>query len=166
MSSVTTPPAVVPSPPGDTSPSSIPSLDQLYEWTSQPDQRVVIRGVSWEFYEQLVDLIPEGANLHVDFDGKDLEIMSLSPIHDVVKKTMARFVELTADELEIPFTGLGQTTWKRSEVLRGLEADDCVLFCTREVSGRRRGHHALGQGRGGVSQSRPGDRGRSLAFED
>jgi hypothetical protein len=54
--------------------------------------------------------------------------MSLSPIHDVVKKTMARLVELTAGELEIPCIGLGQTTWKRPEVARGLEADDCYCF--------------------------------------
>jgi Uma2 family endonuclease len=102
--------------------------------TAEPDCRCVIRGVSWSFYEELVDSIPEGANLHVDYDGKDLEIMSLSPIDDVVKKTMARFVELTADELEIPCTGLGQTTWKRPEVARGLEADDCFYFAPEKLA--------------------------------
>jgi Uma2 family endonuclease len=102
--------------------------------TSEPDCRCVIRGVGWSFYEQLVDSIPEGANLHVDYDGKDLEIMSLSPFHDVVKKTMARFVELTAEELEIPCTGLGQTTWKRPEVARGLEADNCYYFAPEKLA--------------------------------
>ena len=134
MGSVKTPPSVVPSPSPDVPPRAIPSLDELYAWTSEPDHRVVIRGVDWPFYEQLVDSIPEGANLHVDYDGKDLEIMSLSPIHDVVKKTLARFVELTADELEIPCTGLGQTTWKRPEVVRGLEADDCYYFAPEKLA--------------------------------
>src|SRR5271157_2574510 len=134
MSSVTTPPSVVPSPSPDVPPRAIPSLDELYEWTSEPDHRVVIRGVDWAFYEQLVDSIPEGANLHVDYDGKDLEIMSPSPIHDVVKKTLARFVELTADELEIPCTGLGQMTWKRPEVVCGLEADDCYYFAPEKLA--------------------------------
>lgn len=58
---------------------TIPSLDDLYQMTAEPDHRVVIRDVDWAFYERLVDSIPEGANLHVDFDGKDLEIMSISP---------------------------------------------------------------------------------------
>jgi Uma2 family endonuclease len=90
--------------------------------------------VDWAFYEKLVDSIPEGANIHVDYDGKDLEIMALSPIHDVVRKTLARFVELTADELDIPYTGLGQTTWKRPEVKRGLEADDCYYFAREKLT--------------------------------
>ena len=134
MGSVKTPPSVVPSPSPGVPPRAIPSLDELYAWTSEPDHRVVIRGVDWPFYEQLVDSIPEGANLHVDYDGKDLEIMSLSPIHDVVKKRLARFVELTADELEILCTGLGQTTWKRPEVVRGLEADDCYYFAPEKLA--------------------------------
>ncbi len=112
----------------------IPTLELLYQWTSVPDERFVIRGVDWAFYEQLVDSIPEGANIHVDFDGKDLEIMSLSPIHNVVKKTLSRLVELTAEELEIPCIGLGQTTWKRPEVVRGLEADDCFYFAPEKLA--------------------------------
>ncbi len=135
MRSVTTPPSVLPSPSSPDVPRrTIPSLDNLYTWTSVPDERVVIQDVDWAYYEQLVNSIPEGANLHVDYDGKDLEIMSQSPIHDVVKKTLGRFVELTADELEIPCTGLGQTTWKRPEVVRGLEADDCYYFAPEKLA--------------------------------
>ena len=134
MSSVTTPPSMVPSPTPEVPPRSIPSLDELNEMTSEPDHRVVIRGVDWAFYEQLVDSIPEGANIHVDYDGKDVEIMSLSPLHDGVKKTLGRFVELTAGELEIPCTGLGQTTWKRPEVARGLEADECYYFAPEKLA--------------------------------
>ena len=134
MSSVTTPPNVVPPPTPDVPSRSVPSLDELYAWTSEPDHRVVIKGVDWAFYEKLVDSIPEGVNIHVDYDGKDLEIMSLSPLHDGVKKTLGRFVELTAEELEIPCRGLGQTTWKRPEVARGLEADDCYFFAPEKLA--------------------------------
>ncbi len=134
MSSASTGHSLAPSPPQADSPRSIPTLEQLSEWTSEPDHRVVIRGVDWAFYERLVDSIPEGANIHVDYDGKDLEIMSLSPLHDGVKKRLARFVELTAEELEIPCTGLGQTTWKRSEVARGLESDECYYFAQEKLA--------------------------------
>jgi Uma2 family endonuclease len=134
MSSITTPPSVVPSTSPDVPPRSIPSLDELYAWTFEPDRRIVIRGVDWAFYQRVVDSIPDGANLHVDFDGKDLEIIAHSPIHDVVKKTLARFVELTTDELDIPCTGLGQTTWKRPDIVRGLEADDCYYFAPEKLA--------------------------------
>ncbi len=116
------------------SPQLVPTLEELYECTSVPENRVVIRGVDWPFYKELVDSILEGANLHVDYDGKDLEIISVSPIHDVVKQTLARFVEFIADELDIPFAGLGQTTWKRPEVNRGLEADDCYYFAPEKLA--------------------------------
>jgi hypothetical protein len=99
MSSATTDPTLTPSPPTLESPQSLPTLEQLYEWTTEPDQRVVIRDVDWAFYEQLVDSIPEGANIHVDFDGKDLEIMSLSPLHDGEKKLFGQFVEAVAQEI-------------------------------------------------------------------
>jgi Uma2 family endonuclease len=134
MSAATTHHPVVPSSPPADPPRSIPTLEQLDEWTSVPDERIVIRGVDWAFYEQLVDSIPEGANIHVDYDGKDVEIMSLSPLHDGVKKRLARFVELTAEELEIPCTGLGQTTWKRPEVARGLESDECYYFAPEKLA--------------------------------
>jgi hypothetical protein len=104
---------------------SVPSLDELRAWTHEPDRRVVIPAVDWSFYEQLVNSIPEGVNIHADYDGKDIEIMALGPFHDGVKKRLGRFVELTAEELEVPCTGFGSTTWKRPEVSSGVEADDC-----------------------------------------
>jgi Uma2 family endonuclease len=96
--------------------------------TSVPDERVVIPGVDWAFYEQLVDSIPERAKIQVDYDGKVVEIMTLSLLHDDAKGLLGRVVELVAEECEIPFKSAGQTTWKRPEVARGLEADECYFF--------------------------------------
>jgi Uma2 family endonuclease len=102
--------------------------------TSVPEERVVIRDVDWAFYEQLVDSIPAGVNLHADYDGKDVELMSLSAFHDVIKKRLGRFVELVAEELEIACTSLGQTTWKRPQIARGMEADECYCFATEKLA--------------------------------
>ena len=57
MSSATTNSSTVPSPPLAVAPRSVPTLDDLYQMTSEPDERVVIRGVDWAFYEQLADSI-------------------------------------------------------------------------------------------------------------
>jgi Uma2 family endonuclease len=135
MSPVSTNPLVVPSTSAIPGPvRSVPSLDELERKTSVPDERFVYRGVDWAFYERLVDSIPEGANIHADFDGKDVEIMSISPFHDGVKKFLGRFVELTSEELEVPCTGLGQTTWKRPELSRGLEADESYYFAAEKLT--------------------------------
>ena len=37
-------------------------------------------------------------------------------------------MEAIAQELEIPYKSAGQTTWKRPEVARGLESDECYFF--------------------------------------
>jgi Uma2 family endonuclease len=134
MSSATTHSESLASKPLPELPQHVPTLDQLYQMTSVPDQRIVIRGVDWRFYEQLVDSIPEGAKIRVDYDGKDLELMSLSQLHDGVKKRIGRFVELTAEELGIPCTGMGQATWKRPEVGRSLESDECYYFAHEKIA--------------------------------
>ena len=59
-----------------------PSLDELRRLTEVPDRRVVFRGVDWSFYEKLVDSIPEGSNIHVNYDGRDLEIMAKGSDHE------------------------------------------------------------------------------------
>jgi Uma2 family endonuclease len=136
MSTVTTPttaadltPFEVPGPV-----TRVPSLEELRRLTEIPDRRVVFRGVDWAFYEKLVDSVPEGANLHVDFDGKDLEIVSHGPWHAILQSSLAYFVGLVAESMGIPFRGLGSTTWKRPEIQRGLEADQCFFFLPEKLA--------------------------------
>jgi Uma2 family endonuclease len=129
MSSVTTNPKSIPSPSPRNGPAlTVPSLDELERMTSIPDERVVIRDVDWAFYEQLVDSIPEGANLRVDFDGKDLEIITKGVNHEAARGLLGKLVSLLAYEFGLPFKSLGETTWKRPEIARGLEADECFYF--------------------------------------
>src|SRR5271157_4884249 len=100
MNSVTTPTSMVPSPASGAPPRSVPSLDELYAMTAQPDHRVVIRGVNWAFYEQLVDSIPEGANLHVNYDGKDLEIRGKGRKHKRIRELLGYLVRIVTEELQ------------------------------------------------------------------
>jgi Uma2 family endonuclease len=129
MNRVAIDPYVAPPEPLSFSALSVPSLDELYQKLCIPDRRIVIRGVDWAFYEHLVDSIPDGCHIHVDYDGKDLELMSpISPFHDEVKKLLGQFVEAVVQALGIPYKGLGQTTWKSSEIACGLESDECYYF--------------------------------------
>ncbi len=129
MSQAPANPSSAPPQPLSASPRPLPTLDELYEWTSKPDHRVVIRDVDWAFYERLADSIPDGCHIHVDYDGRDLEVMFPgSPLHEGEKKLLGQLVEAIAQELEIPYKSAGQTTWKRPEVARGLEADESNFF--------------------------------------
>jgi Uma2 family endonuclease len=92
------------------------------------NERFEVRDATWELYDRLTDALIEGAGIKVAFDGKDIEIMVLGPIHERVKELIGLFLNLVLLELEIDFEGLGSTTWKRPDINRGLEADLCFLF--------------------------------------
>jgi hypothetical protein len=93
--------------------------------------------VDWSFYEQLVDSIPESSNIHVDYDGKDLEIMGKGAKHEDRSRLLGLFVSVVGSELAIPYKGLGETTWKRPQIHRGLESDQCFYFQPEKLAGVR-----------------------------
>ena len=128
MSSSTTNSATVPSPPLTVAPRSAPTLEELCRMTSRPDERIAIRGVDWGFYEQLANSISERCHIQVDYDGRDVEVMSPGLVHDSDKRLIGQLVEAIAQVLGIPYKNAGQTTWKRPDVARGLEVDESYFF--------------------------------------
>jgi Uma2 family endonuclease len=118
MATVTSPP-----PPASSAP---PAPGPSYVTTG--DQRIAIRDVPWDLYDRLSDAIPEGEPVYLAFDGKDLEIMTLGRVHEDFKDLLSQLVTAVADDLRIRRRGAGQTTWKRPEIQRGLEADLCYYF--------------------------------------
>ena len=54
----------------------------------------------------------------------------MSPLrkHDGVKSILGWLIETLAVELDIPCESLGSTTWKREDLLKGIEADECYYF--------------------------------------
>jgi Uma2 family endonuclease len=91
-----------------------------------PGECVVLDGVTWERYEQLRDETDAaGSHVRITYDQGRMVLMSPLPIHEKVKKIAGRLIELTAVELDIPCACLGSTTWKRRDLRKGLEADEC-----------------------------------------
>jgi len=89
------------------------------------DQRVYLRGVSWDDFEKLLaikgdDLVPRVAYL----EGT-LELMTPSEDHEALKKRIARLLEAYAEELGIELEGIGSWTLKRQREKRGVEPDEC-----------------------------------------
>ena len=95
--------------------------------TESPSNRVVLHGVSWEQYEALRDI---EANYHIrmTFDQGALEMMSPSERHEETKRLIGRMIETLTEELEIPLRSRGSTTWKRPDLQRSLEADECYYI--------------------------------------
>src|SRR6516162_162690 len=102
MSAVTTRPR-----PSSTSESSPAARDVF-----PGEQRIVIRGLNWDLYDRLSDAIGEGQNVHLAYDGRDLEIMTTGNLHEDFNDLFGRLVNAVTVELDIPCKSGGQTTWK------------------------------------------------------
>jgi Uma2 family endonuclease len=90
------------------------------------EQRILLH-VSWNEYVQMRDLLEDG-NLRMTYLKGCLELMSPSPLHEIWKTNIARFVELFCHIREIDLHGYGSTTFKRVLEERGAEPDECYLI--------------------------------------
>jgi len=94
----------------------------------QGDQRIVIRGVGWHVYDCLSEAIGEGQHVRLAYDGEDLEIMTVGYPHENYKDLLGKFVTAVTQALNIDRGTCGETTWKRPEIERGLQADLSYYF--------------------------------------
>ena len=99
----------------------------------------VLEGVSFELYERLLQELAE-QRIYITFDRGRLELMSPSPEHEWWKKLIGRLIEALALERAVATEALGSTTFKRGDLAKGLEPDECYYL--RGASGLRRKREA------------------------
>ena len=90
--------------------------------------RVVLRGVSWTTYRALSQDLESEPGRRLTYSQGMLEIMVPLPPHEVYKKLMGRLVEVITEETETEIRSLGSTTWRRDDLRKGLEADECYYI--------------------------------------
>jgi Uma2 family endonuclease len=88
------------------------------------EQRFLLHNVRWEIYDLMRREFDTPA-VRMSYDGTNLEIMSPSLLHERLSALLGRFVERLAEERGLPLSSGGSTTFRRSELLRGLEPDRC-----------------------------------------
>jgi Uma2 family endonuclease len=102
--------------------------------TQAGETRIRFPGVGFHVYETLINATPPRTAIRMAYDGKDLEIMVKGPVHDNFGRLLDRFITAIAVELGIRFEALGETTWIRPEIERGLEADQCYVFDANKLA--------------------------------
>jgi Uma2 family endonuclease len=104
-----------------------------------PEQRVVLRNVSWETYERLLAENLDHSAPRFTYDRGVLEIMSPSAEHEWYNQLLSDLVKLLARELRIDVLDLGSTTFRREEKERGFEPDSCFYVThARQLRGKER----------------------------
>jgi Uma2 family endonuclease len=87
---------------------------------------VLLKGIGWETYASLREELDRSSqHMYLTYDRGALEIMAPSPFHEKYKGLIGRYLEIMSLELNIPIASFGSTTFKREDLERGLEPDEC-----------------------------------------
>ncbi len=98
---------------------------------NRQEQRVLLPNASWETYERLLAEREERRSPRFFYDRGVLEILSPSAEHDGISRVIAALVELLAEEADKDVFNAGSTTFKREDLSRGFEPDECFYFGDR-----------------------------------
>lgn len=104
--------------------NSLPSAPAWIDVGAENCEHVVLYDVSWSFYLRVLEEVGERP-LRLTYDGRNLEIMTVSRAHERAKTLLARMIEAMTYELEIPIAAGGSMTFKQDEAEKGLEPDEC-----------------------------------------
>jgi len=94
---------------------------------SSPGAVITFDHLSWEDYE-LLRHETEGRNIRITYDRGRTVLLSPLPIHEKIKRLAGRLIETATYDLDIPVSSFGSTTWKRQDMAKGLEADECYYI--------------------------------------
>lgn len=91
-----------------------------------PERRVQLTGVSWEAYLAIM-----GEDEHdgrFAYDDGVLEIMTVGPEHEFIKKLLSRLLEHYTFVRGIDIRSAGNFTMLRKDLKKGIEADECYYI--------------------------------------
>jgi Uma2 family endonuclease len=93
-----------------------------------PGQRVLLRDVTWQEFETILDELGEHRASRIAYDRGVLEIMAPLPEHEFGKEIISDLIKALLEELDIEFLSLGSTTFKNQKMLQGIEPDQCFYI--------------------------------------
>jgi Uma2 family endonuclease len=101
------------------------------DWDDDRDQVVVLHGVSWDHYETLLRARGESNRPLIAYLDGELELVTTSSYHEVVKVKLRRLLEAYAEERHVSLNGFGEATRKRRKKQSGVEPDEWYKIGTR-----------------------------------
>jgi Uma2 family endonuclease len=113
------------------------STKSSIEQTQATTQRVILSGVSWQTYKQLLTELGDRRATRFTYTQGTLEIVMPSARHESHKKVLERMIETLTEELNLPTKSFGSTTLNREDLEKGAEPDACYYIQNvSEIRGR------------------------------
>jgi len=101
---------------------------QLRQISVPPGHRVLFHQVSWAEFEAILAELGEHRATRVAYLNSTLEIRMPLPEHEKPKIIIGDLLKILLDELEINWEPFGSTTFKRQDMMAGIEPDDCFYI--------------------------------------
>lgn len=94
---------------------------------------LVLYNVSWEMYEQLLEIFAQRPIPRMTYYQGTLELMTPLPEHERYGWTFGRLIIILCEELGLEILGLKSTTWRSKPKAAGKEADECFYIQNEAV---------------------------------
>lgn len=101
---------------------------QLRQLGVSPGHRVLFHDVNWQEFEAILAELGEKRSSRLAYFHGTLEIRVPLPEHEKTKVIIGDLVKALLEELEIDRECFGSTTFKREDMLSGIEPDNCFYI--------------------------------------
>src|SRR6266540_6681398 len=78
------------------------------------DSTLILRGISWDDYEELLAAVGEAPGLRISYDQGTMQIMTPSSEHESYVRLIERLVDRVSSKLRIKVLSFGSATMKHS----------------------------------------------------
>ena len=92
------------------------------------EQRVTLRGITWQGYQDILRALPDNRSSRLTFDNGVLEIAVPLQIHEFSGRLIELFIRILVVELGLKIKTLGSTTLNREDLDRGAEPDNAYYI--------------------------------------
>ena len=101
------------------------------------DSTLILRGISWDNYEELLAAVGEAPGLRISYDQGTMQIMTPSSEHESYVRLIERLVDRVSSKLRIKVLSFGSATMKHSRWRKGSEPDACFYVQSASRIGNR-----------------------------
>ncbi len=93
-----------------------------------PGQRILLRDITWQEFEQILEELGEHRAARIAYSHHILEIMTPLPEHESNKEIIGDLIKALLEELDTEVYCLGSTTFKNELMQQGIEPDNCFYI--------------------------------------
>ncbi|KAI9132676.1 Uma2 family endonuclease [Acaryochloris sp. CCMEE 5410] len=112
---------------------------QLRQLVVNPGQRIELQGINWNEFEAILAELGDRRASRIAYSNGVLELRMPSPEHEVDKELIGDMIKILLEELDINNECFGSTTFKRQDIAKGVEPDQCFYIENYAVMiGKRR----------------------------